>query len=171
MPSSEDQRLLNDVLRDAEYAAFRAEVYEMSLAEFKAGEPHPARAILMAVAAVALIAVAIALTLRTRQESPARQRAAHSVSAASATTLAILNTAPLPAADVIRSFRDQSEMLETESSQLRAIPLVQSDPATIRPLQNAELLALLTSDSLGFLRTARGDNLYYFAKGRTPWLE
>ena len=35
MPSSEKERLVDDLLRDANYEAFRREVHELSLAEFQ----------------------------------------------------------------------------------------------------------------------------------------
>lgn len=171
MRSSEEQQLLRDVLRDAEYAAFRAEVYEMSLTEFNAGRQRPATAIFLAVAAVALVAALIALSPRTEPEPRPQVVTATPAPNSSNPELLLVKSVPLPPNEVIRSVADQSQLIETRTSGLGMIPLFRSDPATLSPMADVELLALFSSDSLGFLRTAKGESRYYFAIGRQSRLE
>ena len=173
MPSSEEQQLLRDVLRNADYAAFRAEVYEMSLAEFNAGRKRPVRAILMAVAAVALGAALIVLTLRTEKELRRDPRVVSVAPAANNNDpgVFLVKSSPLPPNEVVRSVPDRSQIVETQASGVALIPFIRSNPATLSPMQDTELLALFTSDSLGFLRTGKGESLYYFAIGRRSRLE
>ena len=168
MPSSEEQQLLNDVLRDADYAAFRAETYEMSLAEFNGGRQRPLTGILLAVAAVALVAVLNALSLKTQKEPPTdRPVIARTPKANAASPESFLvNSSPLPPAEIIRSVADQGQVIHTQVGHVSAVPFVRSNPATLSPMQDTELLALFLSDSLGVLRTAKGDNLYYFLAQR-----
>lgn len=173
MPSSEEQKLLNDVLRDADYATFRAEVYEMSLKEFNGGRERPVAAVFLAVAAVAVVATLIALSLKTQKEPRVDQQVVTTTPTANdnAPELFFVKTGSLSSAEVVRSVPDQSQLIHTQVGSLAALPFVHSDPATLSPMQDIELLALFTSDSLGFLRTGKGESLYYFAAGRRPRLE
>jgi hypothetical protein len=173
MPSSEEQQLLHDVLRDADYAAFRAEVYEMSLAEFNADRRRPVTVVFLAVAAVALVAVLIVLALRTEKELRPNPQVVTVAPSANNNNpgLFLLKSSPLPPNEVVRSVADQSQIVETQAGSLAMIPFVRSNPATLSPMQDTELLALFTSDSVGFLRTGKGESLYYFAIGRRSRLE
>jgi hypothetical protein len=172
MPSSEEQQLLNDVLRDADYAAFRAEVYETSLAEFNAGRQRPLTGVFLAVAAVVLVGVLIAFSLTTQKEPGADRQVVSSTISGNdhVSELFLVNSSPLSPAEVIRSVPDQSETIYTQVSSLAAIQSVYSNPTTLSPMRDTDLLALFLSDSLGFLRTAKGDSLYYFSAQR-PRLE
>lgn len=172
MPSSEEEQLLNDVLRDADYAAFRAEVYETSLAEFNAGRQRPVAGIFLAVAAVVLVGVLIALNLTTQKE-PAADRRVVSIAPTvndNAPELFHVKSVALSPVEVVRSVADQGQVIHSELGSLATVPFVHSDPATLSPMRDTELLALFSSDALGFLRTAKGDSLYYFAAQR-PRLE
>ena len=173
MPSSEEQQLLHDVLRDADYTAFRAEVYEMSLGEFNADRQRPITAIFLAVAAVALVAGLIGLNLRTEKEvRPGPQVVSVAPASNSNDPGAFLvKSSSLPPHEVVRSVADRSQIVETQAGGVALIPFIRSNPATLNPMRDTELLALFTSDSLGFLRTGNGESLYYFAIGRRPRLE
>ena len=159
MPSSDEQRLLNDVLRNADYAEFRAEVYEMSLAEFKAGRQPPIRAVALAVACVAFVVGIILLSFSTHEVSKEQASVDGSV--------AIVQSVQLEPAEVVRSVLDRSVLLDTEFAGVGAVETLKSDPATLREMRDAELLALLSNDLLGVMRAGKGEDVFYFANGPT----
>ena len=172
MPSSDEQRLLNDVLRNADYAEFRAEVYEMSVAEFKAGRQPPIRALLLAVACVAFVVGIILLSFSTNKELSKKQASLdRPASVESTTDLKIVQSVQLEPAEVVRSVMERSVLLDTEFAGVGAVEFLNSDPATLREMRDAELLALLSDDSLGVMRAKKGESLFYFANAGPPRLE
>lgn len=161
MPSSDEQRLLDDVLRDANYAAFRAETYELSRAEFKRGRKRPLKTALLAVAAVVVISTLLAISFagNNRRSTP-DPLSANVTSDLPAGAIATVQSTSLEPAELLRSVFDRGLIVETTKSGNSRIQLVQSHPSTLVEIKDAELLALFSDDSLGFLRSGERLSLY-----------
>jgi hypothetical protein len=174
MRSSEKEKLLDDLLRDANYEAFRAEVYELSAAEFRAKRRPSGRLIYFALAAsVVLLGTVLSFSLRTKTSAP-RMAASNAAAAPSGEssakiatafqkdrvpTFAFIATAALEPVDVVRSLSDITLLVSTPSRPTRGVEVVYSDLATVDPVTDAQLLALFPHEAVGFFHTAQGKKL------------
>ena len=160
MPSSDERRLLDDVLRDANYAAFRAETFELCQAEFNQGRRRPVKGVLFAVAAVVAVSTLLIVTILPGWNRRSNREAVtgNTVSVQKAEGLALIKSMPIIPAETVHSVPDRSLALET--AQYSSIERVRSNPSTLVEIQDAELIALFKDDTLGFLRSGERLSLY-----------
>jgi hypothetical protein len=166
MPSSSDkEKLLNDLLRDANYEAFRAEVFDLSRAEFQAKHRARSRAVYLALAAsIAILGAVLALSFSAKKPpektaTPRNDAVAFQLDQVPPITL--IETTQLEPVEVIRSFPDRSLLVSTSSH--RTVDLVYSDLATVSEVNDAQLLALFPHETVGFVTTPRGRKLIVIA--------
>ena len=176
MPSSEKEKLLDDLLRDANYEAFRRETEELSRAEFCA--KHHRRSwwpYLALAASVVLIGTLVFISASSKKRS---QDLAASRSNAAPTLapnafqrdqlppISLITSVQLEPVEVVRSLADRSLFVSTPNHRDRALELVQSDPATIDSVNDAELIALFPNETVGFIASPSGRRFVLIAGPR-----
>lgn len=164
MRSSDQEKLLDDLLRDPNYEAFRAEVYDLSLTEFRAGRRRHSAALYLAVAASIVLAGLLAMTARN-QKQPALTTHVPAVVIQNdqVPIISFVETVPLGTWDVVRSVPDRTVMVEIQERAPGTVEFFQSNPATVSEVNDAQLLALFPNDGVGFIHTASGKRLVLFA--------
>ena len=165
--SSDKEKLLDDLLRDANYEAFRAEVFELSRAEFQAKRRGRSRLTYLALAA-SIVILGTMLFFPARMQKPFQTTAPQAAAAVAFqkdlhATISLIETIELKPGDVIRSLPDRHLLVNTP--QLRNPPLgyIYSDSNTVVQVNDAQLLALFPNDTVGFVTTSRGKKLVVFA--------
>jgi hypothetical protein len=168
MPSSSDkEKLLNDLLCDPNYKAFRAEVFDLSRAEFQAGHRRRSRLVYFALAAsITILGTVLLFFFRGR---PHVQIVAGQTADAvvfqkdQLPTIALIETMQLEPVEVIRSLPDRHLLVSTPKIRGPQLDVIYSDPATVDPVNDAQLLALFPNNTVGFVTTSRGKKLVVFA--------
>ncbi len=182
MSSSEKEKLLNDLLRDANYEAFRKDVRELSIAEFRgAHRPRSRMRWLALAAAIVLIGSALFFSIRpskpgtvmTEREGLDATRMADSVAkpevssdrAASAfqndqqPLFVLIRSKELQPVEVVRSLPDLTLLVSTPVQAARAVEVVHSDRATVNFVSDDEFIALFPPDTIGFFNSLHGKRL------------
>lgn len=159
MRSSEKEKLLNDLIRDPNYEAFRSEVYDLSLAEFRGLRRYSARTFL-AIAASIVLAGGLALTFfRPSQPSQNATTAPIHFQSDQRPIIPSVASRPLEIVEVVRSLPNFQTGVAT-SARRGAVETVQSSLATVDPVDDAELFALFPNNSVGFVHTSEGKKLF-----------
>lgn len=148
MPSSEKQNLLNEILFDSDYDAFRHECFRAGLIAFRARHPHRKRfspALLAMAAVIALLFAIVTLTrptpgLHLEPKSPVET----------------VVSAPLNATDVVHTESAAAIFLQTDLSK-PSFETVESSRTTLpAELNDRALLAVLGDRPIAIVR--RGDS-------------
>ena len=166
MPSSEKERLVDDLLRDANYEAFRREVHELSLAEFQTKRRSRLLPVWAGLAATIVI-VGMLLFVTTkgkktgstvpRPEAIAFQRDQLPV-------ISLIQTIQLEPIEIVRSIPDRSLIVGSPNYGPTGIDLVYSAANTVDRVTDAELLSLFPNETIGFVTTSRGRRLVVFTE-------
>jgi hypothetical protein len=152
--SSEKRKLANDILQDANYAAFRQELEKLGRAEMRRLH-RPAVPLWLPMAASAIF-VATLLYWAAKPERNERPPAPTADSA-----LTVVRSSPLSFAEIVRSASDQATLLKTRPASEHEV--VRTDTsAKVYELTDSELLALLSDRSGGFVKIGDQKRLVLF---------
>jgi hypothetical protein len=165
MPSSEKERLVDDLLRDANYEAFRTEVHELSLVEFQTRRRSRFVPIWLGLAA-SLVLVGILLFVKQGKEQVSRVPRAEAIAFQKdgASVISLIETIQLEPVEIVRSIPDRSVIVNSPAYPGAGIEKVRSDTATVDRVNDAELLSLFPNETIGFVTTSRGRRLVMFAE-------
>ena len=193
MPFSDKEKLLEDLLRDANYEEFRKEVHELSLAEFRAAH-RPARWIWHAAlaASIVVLGMVLAYSSRTKPRSddagksrvtntqklkaPISEdgrrlfksngppdRAANAFQNDRLPIFTFIETKVLQPIEVVRTMADLNLIVDTPRQSLHGVEFVRSDPGTVDRVTDAQFLALFPYDTIGFWKMADGKKMVVIA--------
>ena len=169
MPCSEKEKLLDDLLRDANYEAFRAEVYELSAAEFQA-KRRPRTLIYLGLAAsIAAVGALVVINVSVKKPASTAVPAAVAFQEDRGTVISRIQTSRLEIIEIVRSVADRNLIVSTPNHGRTGVKIVGSDPATVDRVNDAELLALFPDETVGFVTTEKGKKLIVFADGGTEF--
>lgn len=168
MRSSDKEKLLDELLRDPNYDAFRAEVYELSLNEFRAKERHPFAVYLGLAASIVILGLLLALwqgrsTETVTARPPASVASTAAVQPDQFPAIPLVETTALEMTEVIRSVPDHRLLVRSPERPEDAIRFVFSDPATVSRVNDEQFIALFPKDSVGIFQTAGGRKFVLFA--------
>jgi hypothetical protein len=166
MPSSDKDKLLDDLIRDANYEAFRADSYGLGLDEFRFRRTRKSKSVLLALAAVIVVGGFLILAFRTPKEVEREKDILTGLfQPDQGAMLATVDTVPLQHPESIRSVPERALVLETAASSL---DLVRSDRSTVNAVTDAELFAVLPRTSVGFVRTPQGTTMFFGYRKISP---
>lgn len=155
MPFSERDKLLHDVIRDANYEAFRAELLALGRAELRRGRGQPVF-VPLALAASLVIAAASFLFLRKENSAPEKPLVVPATALASAgSVVEIVRTQPLAPVEVVRSLMERSLVVES-SAMLSGVEVVDSTPDAVLEIDDSQLLAHFAGRPAGLIRHGSG---------------
>jgi hypothetical protein len=167
MPSSEKEKLVDDLLRDANYEAFRAEVRELSLAEFQF--KRRSRFLPMWLGLAASLAIAGTLlffgaTKGKKPDSTVPRAEAIAFHEDQVPVISLIQTIQLDPVEIVRSLPDRSLIVRSPNLPGAGIELAHSDASSVDRLNDAELLSLFPNETIGFVTTSRGKRLVVFTE-------
>lgn len=164
MPCSEKEKLLNDLLRDANYEAFRKEVYELSAEEFRS-ERRPQTSFYLALAAsIVLAGTLVVFAARLNKPTEVAVPSAATFQNDGLPVIDRIQTTKLETIEVVRSVADRTLIITTPNYRRDAVEFIVSDTATVERVNDSELLALFPDETLGFVATPQGKKLVVFAE-------
>ena len=164
MPCSEKEKLLNDLLRDANYEAFRKEVYELSAAEFRSKRQPQTSFYLALAASIALAGTLVVLAVRLNKPTEVPVPSAVTFQNDRLPVIDRVQTSRLETMEVVRSVADHKLIVTTRNHRRDAVEFIVSDAATVERVNDSELLALFPDETLGFVTTPQGKKLVVFAE-------
>jgi hypothetical protein len=149
MNSSEKRRLLDDVIRDPNYEAFRAEVYEGAWVEFRKQHRKSWQGSCLALAA----SVAALGMLWLQWESRSAHPKAGSVPAQAApfamATVELVSSKPLDPVNIVRSIVNRNLFVDTERN--GRVEMVQGRSEPVAELSDRQLVGLFPNEPRGFI--------------------
>jgi hypothetical protein len=175
MPSSEKEKLLEDLFRDANYEAFRAETQELCNLEFRAKRQPRSRPYLALAASLVLIGTIVFVSLNPKTGIRRPGSGAPNVTSPLAATafprdqlpiIKLITSVQLETVETVRSLADRNLLISTKHRD-RTLQLIQSDPATVDSVNDAELFALFPNETVGFVVTPQGRKLVLIAGSGT----
>lgn len=137
--------LLNDVLTEGDYSAFRDKLREDFQAEV-GSRPHRRRILLAMAASIALLAVILFYPRSHQSQTVAQTPALHK-------SIPTFETSHLKPEEIIRTSFTRFATIETRSAEMVTIT---TSPNHIEMLDDAELLALFPDHPIGLIAGSAG---------------
>ena len=132
MPSSEKERLVDDLLRDANYEAFRREVHELSLAEFQTKRRSRLLPVWLGLAAtIVIVGTFLFVTKGKKTGSTVHRPEAIAFQRDQLPVISVIQTIQLEPVEIVRSIPDRSLIVSSPNYGPTGIDLVYSAASTV----------------------------------------
>jgi hypothetical protein len=151
MPSSEKQRLLNEVVENRDFEAFRKEMFQAGLAELRRSRSSTMRTWRRSAIAVSLVASLVVAGIIF--SSPRQQPKQKAETPKPSKSELYVESTPLDPKDIVRSVADRGLMVRTTRFSSPSLAIVETR-SSVPMLDDAELLGLFPGRPAGFIRTA-----------------
>lgn len=157
MPSSEKEKLLQDILNGADYERFRADVLRASTHEFRRHHRKKSVRVVLGLAAclsAVVLSASVLLMAHRSNPLPAAQTGRFTPAPSQLTKPAvfeIVQSQPLPDSMVVRSVQDRRKVIDTIPLPPHSSLVFQTSQVRVPELDDSELIALFSRQPAGFI--------------------
>lgn len=163
MPSSDKEKLLNDVLRDPNYEAHRKETLELCRAEFRKERKRSIPPWFAMAASLLVVALLVSRYTGRSPEIISMDGQGAEPQNVEKQSVAYVSTGSMAPFEVVRSVPDRSIPFDTRNGPDDLISIVESDASNVREISDQQLLAIFEDQPAGFVHKESGKELVIFS--------